>query len=392
MGQRIRLTALWAVSVALLCLVCGRARQQVIYGLDFRAVFDGALNLRLHLDPYLPVPDRFAFVYPPFAALVFLPISFLRADAAVAAGLLLGAVSFFLIAVSCARLIGRALLGSCAAVVLVVLSISRLGLISLALTNLSILMAAGISVALALAAANRWRSAAIVLGTTIAIKPVVLLALLIFLSRRKWQAGALCAAIPAGLNLAVLPFLASPARFFTETLSSLAAGSTLPLRYNVSIGAALERAGGSAALQHLARVAVVLVATAVVAAVWRLRGPLALTILAVTPVLGFVLASRTDELHYTLSAVPLAVALIAMATGWARALAVTATVLSVALPVGATTTQLLLLIAAGLAAKQCRDAVGERTPLEVVPGSTLASIGSAAPLGSVAAGPAPTGR
>ena len=56
------------------------------------------------------------------------------------------------------------------------------------LENLSALMAFGLAAVLLLASRGRWNEAGAVLGLSIAIKPLLIVVVVVFLLARKWRA------------------------------------------------------------------------------------------------------------------------------------------------------------------------------------------------------------
>lgn len=352
--RRLRLERLlaWGVALGVLAGAAYVARQRQIYGVDFVPIHDGARSLRMFQDPYQLEGQYGPHVYPPVVSVVLLPLAFVSQQTAVAFGLLLSAMSLTVLAMSLASLLGYSWRGRCAAGLVAALAVSHIGFSTLAIGNLSMLLGAGSSLALALAASGRWLRAALVLGVILAIKPVVLPMLLIFAVSRRWRDGMVAVAVPAALNLAALPLLAEPARFFTDTLPMLAAGATVPFEFNLAIGAVVERAGGSGTAQIAARVAVGLASLAVVdLARRRTLGTERLLIIGLVPVAGLVLASGTDHLHYALPLLPVLALLAARGGLLVRATAAgSLLLLAYDFGFGGTTAQLLILVAGGAAA------------------------------------------
>jgi len=174
---------------------------------DFGILHDGAVRLvhgqSVYSDPFFLLPPRGLFLVAPFGLLsartAFLIWNTLSILAAV-------------IGVACAvRFAGLSIRGPVGAALLLVLSLSESLTTTLLLGNLNncVLLALGSGYLLA-ERRGRPRLAGVLLGLSLAVKPVFVLVLLLPLLQRRWRTVGWAIAIPAVLNVA--GFLLTPHR------------------------------------------------------------------------------------------------------------------------------------------------------------------------------------
>ncbi|MER7570433.1 glycosyltransferase family 87 protein [Streptomyces sp. NPDC126514] len=189
------------------------------------------------------------------------------------------------------------------------------------LANWTATAALALPLGLLLASRGRWAAAAVVLGTAIALKPVLVPAALLFVFAGRWRALALLIALPATASAVAALFLPDPTGFFTRTLPFLLRGDDDFVRlYEASPAAVLPRLGvpqGPAALLAL------LAAAAGVACAYRRwrradAGPLRFTETAAALMLSAFLVSRPSYDHYLVIVVPLLLASLPCAGSVAR--------------------------------------------------------------------------
>jgi arabinofuranan 3-O-arabinosyltransferase len=342
------LVGVWAISGAALLAETVRAHGVSVFAIDFRPTYFAAKNLRVNGDPYIAVHGQLQFVYPPSCALLFAPITWVGDHAAAFGGMLLAAVALVLIATASGRLSQRRALGPVAAVTLGLLAVSHVGWGTIALGNLSAIMAAGLAWCLALIDEDRWIFAAALFGLTVSVKPLVAVAVLVFILARRWHAVAVAIAVPVALNLITLPLLKRPGDFIHKTIPALKRGDTLPLKYNASIAGFGTRHGIADGVTAVARVLIVAAGVVLISAV--LRGSLRIRWAAVAtiPVTVLCLAAKLDEAHYDLALIPLVVLVAVTARGWPQRLLAAAAfgfLVFPDLPIGLITVGQLLVLA-----------------------------------------------
>jgi arabinofuranan 3-O-arabinosyltransferase len=189
------------------------------------------------------------------------------------------------------------------------------------LANWTATAALALPLGLLLADRNRWTAAAVVLGTAIALKPVLVPAALLFVFAGRWRALALLVALPTTASAVAALFLPDPTGFFTRTLPFLLRGDDDFVRlYEASPAAVLPRLGvpqGPAALLALLAAAV---GVGCAYRRWRRAdaGPLRLTETAAALMLSAFLVSRPSYDHYLVIVVPLLLASVPRAGSVAR--------------------------------------------------------------------------
>ncbi|MFI9768347.1 glycosyltransferase family 87 protein [Streptomyces sp. NPDC052415] len=189
------------------------------------------------------------------------------------------------------------------------------------LANWTATAALALPLGLLLASRGRWAAAAVVLGTAIALKPVLVPAALLFVFAGRWRALALLIALPVTASAVAALFLPDPTGFFTRTLPFLLRGDDDFVRlYEASPAAVLPRLGvpqGPAALLALLAAAV---GVACAYRRWRRAdaGPLRFTETAAALMLSAFLVSRPSYDHYLVIVVPLLLASLPCAGSVAR--------------------------------------------------------------------------
>ncbi|MFE9675932.1 glycosyltransferase 87 family protein [Streptomyces sp. NPDC006259] len=164
---------------------------------------------------------------------------------------------------------------------------------------------------LLLGSRGRWTAAGAVLGTALALKPLLAPLALLFLFAGRWKALAVAAAVPALASGVCALLLPDPAGFFTRTLPFLLHGQDAFVRlYEASPGAVLPRLGVP---RFAARtLALGACAAGLVAAYRRWTradpGPLRLSETAAGLMLSVFLVSRPSYDHYLVVVVPVLLA------------------------------------------------------------------------------------
>ncbi|WP_433200486.1 glycosyltransferase family 87 protein [Dactylosporangium sp. CS-047395] len=134
-------------------------------------------------------------------------------------------------------------------------------------------VAASMAVALLLMGRGRWVAAGVVIGVSIAVKPMLVPIGLVFLLARQWRGLAVAAGVPVAVCAIVAPLLPEPGLFFTRTLPFLLGGQDEFARpYDSSLPAMLPRIGIDGAPLAVVRIAVLAVALATAWWRWRTGG------------------------------------------------------------------------------------------------------------------------
>jgi len=265
-----------------------------------------------------------SFLYPPSAVLLLLPLAILSFPAAAAVIAVLQAVCISLAGALSLRLAGRFewwLLPIVVAAASLLLPARN----SLWLGNVDGLIAALEVLMLLLASRRRWILAALALGLSLALKPVLLPLLLIFALRRKWLALVSGLALPLAASLIGLLLGRDGLAFATKVVPFLLQGQSGQLQdVNISLAGAALMLHAPAGLGLAARALIALVLAAVLAVRWQTaRPPLAegirLAELAGLIMLGVLLTFSYAWAHYILFLLPLLALLgdrSSIARGW----------------------------------------------------------------------------
>ncbi|MCQ8774579.1 glycosyltransferase family 87 protein [Streptomyces telluris] len=175
------------------------------------------------------------------------------------------------------------------------------------LGNWTALSAVAFPAALLLARHGRWCAAGAVVGAAIALKPMLVPLLLLFVLARRWRALAWAVGVPAAVSLAAALAMPRPGLFFTRTLPFLLHGQDAYARpFDAAWPSVLPRLGVPQPL------ALTLAAGAAVAVLlcarlrWRADGDPALRLVecASLLMLAAFLVSRPSFQHYMLVVLP----------------------------------------------------------------------------------------
>ncbi|WP_405617947.1 glycosyltransferase family 87 protein [Streptomyces sp. NBC_00076] len=189
------------------------------------------------------------------------------------------------------------------------------------LGNWTATAALALPAALLLASRGRWVGAGAVIGTAIALKPLLAPMALLFLFARQWRGLAALVLLPALASVSAALLLPDPAGFVTRTLPFLLRGDDGFVRlYEASPAAVLPRLGMP---ESLAGLLAMLAAGAGVFAAYRRwcradPGPLRLPETAAALMLSVFLVSRPSYDHYLVVVLPLLLAGLPYADAVAR--------------------------------------------------------------------------
>jgi arabinofuranan 3-O-arabinosyltransferase len=247
-----------------------------------------------------------AFVYPPSCLIVLRPLAGLNAHQLTVGGLVCVTVLAWLSVMVAATAIGLKWWGPVTAGCVLLLSLVSDMRGEMPLENVSILMFLAIALFFLFVFRNHWIAAAVVIGLSISIKPLLLAVLIVFLIGRKWRAFAVAVAIPFVLNAVGISLVSDPRQVLSK-LPALFDRSGSGVAYNsawVDVGREL---GIPDALTIVLRVMTVLLVIAASWLAWNRLKDQRLRIITVTSVLliGVFLAGTLSEYHFMLVLVPL---------------------------------------------------------------------------------------
>jgi arabinofuranan 3-O-arabinosyltransferase len=299
--SRPRLTAgLWVLAVVACAQLVLRSYLEDRYIVDFRALQDGAMRFwdgaSVYADPwFLLTPSGLLAMLPfgavgPFTGFVLWNTASIGAAAA---------------GIVCAlRLVGARLSGGVAAATVGAVCVGESLTSTLLLGNLnnSLLLALGAGFLLA-GVRGRRVLAGVLLGLSLAVKPVLVLLLLLPLLRRAWPTLGWALALPASLNLVGLVLVPVRSDFLAVTVPNLLRAR---VEWNSSLWAVGTHAGVPGPVLTVARLLVIVLA---VVAVRRLRYVEDAVLRDATSygvlLLATFLAGSLSQAYYSLFLVPL---------------------------------------------------------------------------------------
>ncbi len=274
------------------------------YGYDYRHVYAASVALAGGRDPYTDSQ----FVYPPSLLLFDWPLG--RLPFSVASSIMLGVqwAALVVLATASARLVAGAGWRPMAVRLAAALALSYPVLGAVGLLNLSTIVAAMLAAALHAATTGRRDWAAILLGLSLAVKPMLAPLLAVLLVARRWRKAALALGIAAMLVVTALPLLADPWSVVTKALPYLLRGEYGNLgRFNTSFLGLAHVYGIPPLAVDIVRATTAAAAVALAFRVWR--RPVEDRALAGVEVTGVILAAAflvapLSEYHYALALVP----------------------------------------------------------------------------------------
>jgi arabinofuranan 3-O-arabinosyltransferase len=182
-------------------------------------------------------------------------------------------------------------------------------------------VAAASGVAILLMSRQRWIAAAIVIGISIAVKPMLMPFAFIFVLTRRWKSLAVAAVIPIAICAAMIPFIPNPELFFTKTIPFIVGGQdSYTVIHDSSLPVVLPRLGIPDPIITSVRVFTAVTCLSAAILRWRSPGDLRLRIVEVSGILmiGTFLISTPAFPHYAMIVVPALVASVVVVGSVAR--------------------------------------------------------------------------
>jgi arabinofuranan 3-O-arabinosyltransferase len=247
-----------------------------------------------------------AFVYPPSCLIVLRPLAALTRHELTVGGLVATAVIACAAVMIVAVAIGARWWGPTAAATVLLLSFTGAMRGEMSLENTSVLGFLALALFFLFALRDHWYLAAVAIGLSISIKPLLVVVLLVFLLARRWKPFWLAVAIPVVLNALAIALVSAPLQVLNK-LPSLLNRTGSGVTYNsawVDVARSFGLPEGATILLRIATVVLALVAA------WfawtRLADP-RLRIITATSVLlaGEFLSGTLSEYHFMLTLVPL---------------------------------------------------------------------------------------
>ena len=299
--------AIWTVAALSWAVVLVKAR---FGGGDFPEIWRGIHNFDTGHPIYFQNGITMSFLYPPSAAMVMAPLGLVSESKAALAFAVAQAIAISLACVLLLRTAGR---DGRLLIPLAVLAASLLlpARNSLWLGNLDGIILGLEAVGLVAAVRGSWSAAALAIGLSLALKPVLLPLLVIFILAGKWRALAVAIAVPAGLSLVALSLTADGMAFVYRVVPFLAAGQSSQLEnVNVSLSGGILSAHLPGAVLLAARGIVGLLVVVLVWLRWsakELAGEPAVRLGEVSGLvmLGVLLTFSYAWAHYILFLIPL---------------------------------------------------------------------------------------
>lgn len=274
--------------------------------------------VRALLDHHPPYEVRL-FVYPPSLLLLAIPLGLIPFAKARLLFLLLDAAAILLAGALCLRIFNLDWRSRAGGVMLLVLAIYLPVRDTLTVDNVNGLILAGEAGMLLAASRRRWALAGILLGCTLAVKPVLLPLLLLPLLYRQWKAIAWAIALPVVLSLLALPFIVDSGQFLSRTVPFLLNGNAAEYRmYNVSLSGSVAMLGLPVVIALALRLVVLAIVGVLLWRCWRTRSDesLRLVELASLLLLAAFLAFSFSWGYYAIYLLPLLVPLLYQMNRW----------------------------------------------------------------------------
>lgn len=252
-----------------------------------------------------------AFVYPPSCLIVLRPLAGLTKHQLTVGGLVATAVIACVSVMITAVAIGARWWGPTAAVTTLLMSLVGAMRGEMPLENVSVLGFLALALFFLFALRDHWYAAAVAIGLSISVKPLLVVVLLVFLFARRWRAFGLAVAIPVVLNVMGIALVSAPRQVLSK-LPSLLNRSGSGITYNSAWVDVARNLGLPEGVTIMLRIATVLLVIAAAWFAWTRFADARLRVITTTSVLlmGEYLAGTLSEYHFMLTLVPLAMTIV----------------------------------------------------------------------------------
>ena len=269
-GRRLVVSLLWAVVlVAVLSRVVSAVAGWSRGGWDLWIVHLAGRDF-LH---GAPVYDDPYFLYAPSSALLAAPFGVLGQHTVLVLGTIGVACTLTWLCLGSVRLLAGDASPWLAPAALLVLLVSRPGSELFQTLNVEFVALAALPLLYRWAADGRWTAFGVLLGLTIAVKPILLALVLLPLLARNWRAVAWAVGVPAGLSVVGLLLMPGTFAVVPEMMAQALGGSAAAAQGgNMSLAGVFGSFDVSGPLVLLGRAAVVAVGIAAVVVRWRRGG------------------------------------------------------------------------------------------------------------------------
>lgn len=297
----------WVAAAASWSMVIAKARTS---GGDFSVIWMGINAFDHGQNMYLHEGSTYAFLYPPSAGLLLAPVGAVPEGIATAAFAVVQASMILLACILALKLVGRLESWSAPLAVLAG-SLALPAANSMWLGNLDGVVVALELVILLAAARNRWIWAAVAFGSALALKPVLLPLVVVFLLARQWKTLLVGLAIPVGLSVMAVALGADGGAFLVKVVPYLWNGQSGDYQLvNISIAGAARYIHLAPGLALAARMGVLATLAVCLLSAWRTAGALGdrgvqLAEGSSILMLGALLAFSYSWAHYILFLLPL---------------------------------------------------------------------------------------
>jgi arabinofuranan 3-O-arabinosyltransferase len=252
-----------------------------------------------------------AFVYPPSCLIVLRPLAELTKHELTVGGLVATAVIACASVMIAAVAIGARWYGPTAAATVLLLSLTGAMRGEMPLENVSVLGFLALALFFLFTLRGHWYAAAIAIGLSISIKPLLVVVVLVFLLARKWKAFGLAIAIPVVLNVIGIALVSAPREVLSK-LPSLLNRSGSGITYNSAWVDVARTFGLPEGVTILVRVATVVAVIVAAWFAWTRLSDARLRIITTSSLLliGEYLSGTLSEYHFMLTLVPLAMTIV----------------------------------------------------------------------------------
>jgi arabinofuranan 3-O-arabinosyltransferase len=271
-------------------------------GWDLRTVWRAEVAFAHGGKPYAVK----AFVYPPSCLLLMRPLAWLNMHQLDVGGEVVTSLIAIGSVMVSAKAVGVRWFGPTTAATVLLLSLTGAMRGEMPLENVSVLEFLALALFFLFALRGRWYAAAIVIGLSLSIKPLLIVVLIVFLLAKKWKELGVAVGVAVVLNGIALALVTGPGQVLSK-LPSLLNRSGSGVGYNsawVDVARTLDLSDFETIVLRVLTVGLVLLLTWLA---WtRLNDPrLRIIVSSSVLLIGVFLAGTLSEYHFMLTLVPL---------------------------------------------------------------------------------------